>query len=358
MDRVRKSLRILGMLQIDDIEEAAQKLTERLEEMGVYPEDYAELEALDYITQYVYILDGFQAGEYRRIIHRSNSDIVSFDVAGNRLLRPILNDVSGKHINPRLYDSTIDYISNLEIEYLGMGGALVVPSTLQECLEIHSSCGATLGITSTPSGLEYLNQRWRNRYEESKNTLLKNLYSIPSGNYTQGESNLAQELDGRSIVFSRKCENSDYINDGLVRGNTQRGGDIKEVVIDSLQFPRHAEQKMSDLIQVCGGNIGDGVRLFYQGLVSDALTQAHKFNAEKILVPNPEIFTSLGFIVHTDDTLGDRVYMQKLKERIEAKGGGVYRHQVKGVPDEVLARFVEEGLLAMKGKRYILGKSL
>jgi hypothetical protein len=157
--------------------------------------------------------------------------------------------------------------------------------------------------------------------------------------------------DDRTIIFSRKQVGEDFINDGQVRGNTGTGGKRDEVIIKAFQYPKHSESVISDLIQLCGGNFAKGIKAFYEGIVGDALTQANKYDAEKIIVPNPEIFRSLGFDlkIHDDITMG--YWKNHLTERIGG-AGFVYRQKFASVPDYIVDMLVENEFLNVDGKKY------
>ena len=111
---------------------------------------------------------------------------------------------------------------------------------------------------------------------------------------------------------------------------------------------------MSDLIQLCGGNMGKGTKIFYQGIAADAITQAAKYKYDKIYVPNPEIFTALGFNVSRDSVLNLGVWEERVKEKFKDREG-LYKHQMKGIPEEILTLMSERGILKKQGKKYIIG---
>jgi hypothetical protein len=332
---------------LDDIK---AELGERLDIESLDPQDLKELAAIDYLNQYLYCVDMYDRGHYRRVFNKLYPDRYVFDFAGEKPLKLILSDVVGKYLNPRLYDSVINYFENLEVSH--SSGDEVVPMSFKEIIEQLTACGAVLGITATPTEIDAIRSPWMHDYHEKESAcnILKNLYSIPTGMELEGTG-----IDNKKIIFSRKAEEVDYINDGTVRGNTGTGGRQPEIIIEALQYPKHSERVMSDIIQLCGGNIGQGVKAFYENLINDAVTQAHKYEADKIFVPNRELFSALGYHIRDDDELSLRFWRDKFEKRM-GKKDGLFKDSLQAFPDDVLETMVEKGVLLLKGKKYILGE--
>lgn len=288
---LEKDMRRLGIYITDDIEDLKNELLERTKSGHLDASTLKEMVNIDKIEQWLDIKEKFDKGIMRRVINIKRPDIVSYDLMGDKELRVVLNDVFGKKINPRLYDSVIHYLQNLRVKCNVDDGVARVPMSFREILEGHTNNASTLGLTSTPTDLELLNNNWLSRFRDSNTNVLKNLYSITP------ETGLGGIKGYRSIVFCKKTKDNNYINDGKTRGDTKKGGEMEEVIIESLQYPKYSEELISDLVQLSSGNLGQGLKIFYQGIISDAITQANKYQAERIFVPNPELFTSLGFDV-------------------------------------------------------------
>ena len=344
---VFEKMRKLGLLVIDDLEEAKVRIGDMLENDDIEAQTLEELEAVDYLNNWLYSQKAYDEGKYRRISNVNNPSLYHFDHAGERELKFVLNDVVGKKINPRLYDSLLNYIKNIEIHTYDEN--IVVPKSFKEVLEDFTQCNAILGITSTPSELEVMNSQWLSRYHETQDNMLKNLYSIPNAPDVMPDFG----IDERTIIFSRKNDGMEFINNGLVRGNTGTGGKADDVIVRSMQYPKNSEIVMADMIQLCGGDFGKGIKTFYQSIASDAITQAHKFDAERIIVPKPDVFNALGFDVkiHHDFTL--EYWKEKLTELFENKDY-VYRNRLYRISDEVLDILLNEGFLKMDGKKICL----
>jgi len=342
-----KRMRLLGMLVIDDLDEAKARVEDMLEAGDIELQTLEEMEAIDYLSRWLYAHKMFDEGVFRRVSNAYNPEIYHYDFMGEKEITFILNDVIGKKINPKLYDNTLKYIKNIEIQT--HDGVARAPKSFKEVLEEFTECGAILGMTSTPSEIECMNSHWLSKYHNCKGTVLKNLYSIPNAPDVMPDVG----IDNRTIIFSRKQDGSDFINDGLVRGNTGTGGTVDEVTIRSLQYPKYSESVIADLIQLCGGNFGKGIKAFYEGIVSDALTQAHKYEAEKIIVPNPEIFYALGFDIKVNDEMSLQYWEDNVIERFEYSDF-LYRDRLHRVPDDILEALIDKGVLKLEGKRYSL----
>lgn len=292
-----KKMRRLGVVTDGDLDEKMEEISEKLEG-DIDIQTLQDLRDFDDIKQWIHIVDEFTNSELRRVFNVNVPHIHSYDIASEKPLKLVLNDVLGKRINPRLYDNFIKHIKNLRVEMNREDGIKMAPKQFKDILGDITSDAPLLGITATPTDLELMNTGWMSRYQESQLMVLKNLYSISdtSSLNTLGPSS-------RSIIFCRKVGGDDYINDSITRGDSRQGGAKREVVIEGLQYPRDSEELISDLVQLSGGNIGQGMKIFYQGIIADALTQANKYDAEKIFVPNPKLFTSLGFKVNSDETM-------------------------------------------------------
>lgn len=340
------SMKKLGILFPEEVVNAEGRLEEILETGDLSMETLEQIVALDYVKQFLHLYKLYDLGVLRKVYNKNTPETYSFDFQGQRHMRPVLNDVYAQKLNPRLYDNVIQYLSDLVVT--SSDGVERVPKTFSEILADQSECNALLGLTATPTEIEVINNKWLASYRESQIGLLKNLYELP-----RGSSVLSNEpIDSRTIIYSRKQDNQEYINNHAVRGNTGLGGDKDEVIIESLQYPKNSEELIGDLIQIFGGNVGQGVKVFYQGIVSDAITQAHKYKADKIYVPDVDIFSALGFEVQraTEECL-DAWYDQVKDRMIEKKG--LYRHQLKKLPDQILAELIDNEYIGMKGKKYI-----
>jgi hypothetical protein len=347
---VYRKMKLLGLLFIEDLDDAKVRIEKALEMGDLDLETLDEMEAIDYLTSWLHAQKMFDEGILRRVKNAYNPELYHYDFMGTKELHFILNDVMGKKINPKLYDSTLNYIKNIEIDtYDDIPRA---PKTFKEVLEDFTECGAVLGITSTPSELECMNSHWLSKYHNCSGTALKNLYSIPNSVDILPDVG----IDDRTIIFSRKQDGEDFINDSLVRGNTGTGGKKDEVIIRALQYPKHSESVMADLIQLCGGNFGKGIKAFYEGIVSDALTQAHKYDAEKIIVPNPEIFCSLGFDLKIHDDLTMTYWEEKVREKFDG-AEFLYKNRFDMIPEDIMTALVEKGVVKIDGKRYYLAQT-
>jgi len=340
-------MKLLGLMTIDDLEDARVRIDEMLLSEDIDAQSLDEMEAVDYLTRWIYIQTLFDEGVLRKVTNTCYPELAHFDFMGVKEVKFILNDVMGKRINPKLYDNVLKYIQNISIHtYDDIPRA---PKSFKEVLEEFTGCDAILGITSTPTELECMNSHWLSKYQECNSNVLNNLYSIPSTTDILDDIT----LDEHTIIFSRKTPTQDFINDGLVRGNTGSGGDKDEVIIRAMQYPRHSELVISDLIQLCGGNFGKGVKIFYEGIVSDAITQAHKYNAEKIIVPNPEIFSALGFDLKVHDDITLKYWTERVIERFIGSDF-LYRNRLKEVSDDILEYLVSNKVLRMDGQKYSL----
>jgi hypothetical protein len=346
-EKVYESMRKLGILFIEDLEDAKARIEEMLEMGDIDAKTIDEMEAVDYLASWLHAQKLFDDGIVRRVKNAYKPELYHYDFMGTREMNFILNDVVGKKINPKLYDSVLKYIQNIEVETYD--DVIRVPKTFKEVLEDFTECSAVLGITSTPSEIECMNSHWLSKYHNCNGTALKNLYSIPNAVDVMPDVG----IDNRTIIFSRKNTDSDYINDGETRGNTGTGGKKEEVIVRALQYPKHSEAVVADLIQLCGGNFGKGIKTFYEGIVSDALTQAHKYEAEKIIVPNPEIFCALGFEIKVHDDLTMSYWEEKVVEKF-AGSDFLYKHRLESVPPAILEDMVYRGFLKIDGKKYLL----
>ena len=353
-EKIYADMRMLGIANISELEMAKEMLAEKIIMLeDIEPQDLKEMAAIDHLNQWIYCEDMFDRGYFRRVHNSQYPDKYVYDYAGERELRLVMTDVVGKNLNPRLYDSVIKYFEDLEVKHVS--GVEVVPQSFKEIMESITKCTATMGITATPTEIEAIRSPWLHDYQENESAcnILKNLYSIPSGSILEGT-----DIDSKKIIFSRKInEDAEYINDGMVRGNTGTGGRREEIIIEGLQYPKHSEKVMCDIIQLCGGNIGQGVKVFYENLINDAITQAHKYEAEKIFVPNRELFTALGYQVHDDDELSMTLWLEKFIKRM-GKKDGLFKDALQAFPDDVLDMLVEKGLLLLKGKKYVLGEQI
>jgi hypothetical protein len=342
---VYNQMRQLGMVCVEDMDDAMLRIEDALEKDDLEIEDLDDMAAMDNLRAWLRSQKMFDEGVLRRVSNKQFPGMYSYDFMGEREVKFILNDIIGKRINPKLYDNTFKYIENLTIDTYD--GIARVPKSFREILEDFTGCTAILGITSTPSELECMNSHWLSKYHDCSGSALKNLYSMPH-NIQLDETRIS---DDRTIIFSRKQVGEDFINDGQVRGNTGTGGKRDEVIIKAFQYPKHSESVIGDLIQLCGGNFAKGIKAFYEGIVGDALTQANKYDAEKIIVPNPEIFRSLGFDlkIHDDITMG--YWKEFLNEKIGG-AGFVYRQKFASVPDYIVDMLVENEFLNVDGKRY------
>ncbi len=350
-EKIYADMKMLGIADIKELEIAKEMLAEKIALEDIDPQDLKEMQAIDHLNQWVYCEDMFDHGHFRRVHNTQYPDRYTYDFAGSRPLKLVLTDVVGKTLNPRLYDSVIKYFEDLEVKH--MSGEEVVPQSFKEILESVTVCTATLGITATPTEIEAIRSPWLHDYQEKESAcnMLKNLYSIPTGSIVEDTN-----IDNKKIIFSRKInEEAEYINDGMVRGNTGTEGSHEDIIIEGLQYPKHSEKVMCDIIQLCGGNIGQGVKVFYENLINDAVTQAHKYEADKIFVPNRELFTALGYRVNDDDELSLTLWLEKFIKRM-GKKDGLFRDALVAFPDDVLEMLVEKGLLRLKGKKYILGE--
>lgn len=281
----------LGISTKGDLEERVAEISDKLDGY-IDIQTLTDLADFDTIKQWIHILEEFANSKLRRVFNINIPHIHSYDIASDKPLKLVLNDILGKRINPRLYDNFIKHLKNLRIEMKREDGVKMAPKQFRDIIGDITNNAPLLGITSTPTDLELMNNRWLTRYQESQLMVLKNLYSISD------DSSLNElDISARNIIFCKKIDNNDYINDSVTRGDSGHGGSKRDIVIEGLQYPRDAESLITDLVQLCGGNVGQGMKVFYQGIINDALTSANKYAAEKIFVPNPKLFTSLGFTV-------------------------------------------------------------
>lgn len=346
--RMEQNLKKLGLMHIGELGTRYKEIGLALEE-EITPEGLDELEAAEELKRWVYLNEEYQEGRMRRLYNIEHPEVKIYDIMGPEPMQIIMNDIFAKKINPRLYDKTIEYIRNLRVECITEDGKNRAPLSFREIIESYTDNSAVLGITSTPTDIEIASSQWWASDRDSKKGILNNLYEIPKGTDIFEDA----EIDRRTIIYSRKNE-QDYINDGEVRGNTSLGGNRDDVIIESLQYPRNSEAVITDLIQLCGGNIGKGTKIFYQGIIADAVTQAAKYNSDKIYVPNTDIFTALGFNVSNDNSFGIKIWEDRVMKKLFEKKG-VYRHQIKSIPDGILENMIESGFLKMKGKKYFMG---
>ena len=341
------NMRKLGIIETSEIDLRYEEIAREFENGDITPEGLDELQAVDELKQWVYINEEYDAGNMRRIYNVRHPEVKTYDIMGRKPMKIIMNDIFAKKINPRLYDKTIEYLRDLRVECVGEDNK--APLSFREIIEDLTGNSAILGITSTPTDIEIASSKWWASERDSKKGILNNLYEIPMGT----DIFKGSDIDGRTIIYSKRNE-GDYINDGEVRGNTELGGHRDNVIIESLQYPRNSEEIMSDLIQLCGGNMGKGIKVFYQGIASDALTQAAKYKSDKIYVPNPDLFTALGFEVRGDDSANIKIWEERIIEKFNKKGGSLYRHQIKAIPEDILIQMIENGFLDRRGKKYIL----
>lgn len=347
---VYRKMALLGMIVVEDFDDAVARISNVIESGDLEPTTLREIEALDYLKSWMHCQKMFDEGVYRRTNNVETPELYHYDFMGEKELSVVLNDVIMSKINPRLYDNVLQHISNVKVATYD--GIERVPLNFKTILENVTECESCLGITSTPSELEMIDNHWLGRYNDEQTSTLKNLYSIPTNIKIDDKT-----VGDGSIIFSRKCEDGDYINDGQVRGNTGTGGHKDKVIIESLQYPNHSERLVADLVQLCGGNLGQGIRAFYQGIIADALTQANKYDCDKIIVPNPELFTLMGFEVKTyDDGLNLAYWTQKVKERFAGCSSKrpMYRDRLKAFDDDTLEMLIENDVLIQNGKKYIL----
>lgn len=340
---VYRKMRLLGLLTIDDLDDAKVRIEEMLDNDEISTNSLVEMEAIDYLSRWLYVQKMLEDGLLRRVTNKCTPELYHYDMMGEKEINFILNDVMGKRINPKLYDSVLKYVQNIEIDTFD--DIPRVPKSFKEILEDFTQCDAILGITSTPSELECINSHWLSKYQDCNRTVLNNLYSIPNIKGVLDDI----PIDNRTVIFSRKAPDVDYINDGLARGNAGTE-DADEVIIKSMQYPRNSEVAISDLIQLCGGNFGKGVKIFYEGIVSDAVTQAHKYNAEKIIVPNPEIFSALGFEMTVHDGMTMEYWENKFRKQFGSNY--FYKAQLRNIPDGVLDYLIDNGMLHVDGVKY------
>jgi len=346
-----KNMRKLGILDVSELTMRYEEISQMLENGNITPEGLDELQAAEELKQWIYLEEEYSVGRMRRLHNIRQPELKTYDIMGIKPMKIIMNDIFAKRINPRLYDKTIEYLQDLRVECVTKDGENRVPMSFREIMEEHTNNSAILGITSTPTDLEIASSKWWAASHDAKKNILNNLYQIPMGSDVMEGS----EIDGRTIIYSRK-QQGDYINDGEVRGNTKLGGSKREVIVESLQYPRNSEEAMADLIQLCGGNMGKGTKVFYQGILSDALTQAAKYDSDRVYVPNSELFTALGFKVSKDISIEKKIWEERVDKKISGKEQGVYRHQIKSVPDDVLEGMIGTGFLKMVGKKYILSE--
>lgn len=340
------SMRKIGILVPEELDVVAGELEEVVASGDLSLDTLDQLQALDYVKQVLHLQKKFDYGELRKVYHRGNPGTYTYDYQGDRLMKPVLNDVYGQKINPRLYDNVIKYISDIEVT--SIDELARVPQTFSEIVRRHSDCEAILGLTATPTEIEVLNNRWLSSFDTKQIDLVKNLYELPRGSSLISNA----PIDSRTIIYSRKQKDKDYINDAEVRGNTGLGGVKDSVIIESLQYPKNSEEVITDLVQIFGGNLGQGMKVFYQSIVGDALTQAHKYEAEKIYVPDADIFSALGFDIKREPAVCLDSWYDKIKEKLVEKDG-LYRHQMKRIPDDVLEDLITQEYIGMKGKKYI-----
>ncbi|MCK5013791.1 MAG: hypothetical protein KAS66_08215 [Candidatus Omnitrophica bacterium] len=349
--KMMKNMRLLGLIHTNELEFRIERIGEAFLNGDITPESIEEMRAADELKQWIYLEGQYESGHLRRIYNVRHPDVKTYDYISTTPMRIVMNDIFGKRINPRLYDKTIAYMRDLRVECANQDHNMS-PMNFREIMETLSNNSSILGITSTPTDIETSSSQWWATNHDSKKGILDNLYEIPIGtDIINGE-----EIDGRTIIYSRKSEN-DYINDGEVRGNSGGGGKKDAVTIESLQYPKSSEEIISDLVQMAGGNIGKGTKTFYQGIVADAVTQAAKYDADKIYIPNPEIFTALGFRVDKDNLLSIKVWEDRVAEKFIKNNDGLYRHKLKTVPDEIINLMLERGYLKMRGKKYLLGEA-
>lgn len=291
-----KKMQRLGISTKGELEERIEEISDKLEG-DIDVQTLTDLADFDDIKQWIHIVEEFTNSKLRRVFNVNIPHIHAYDIASDKPLKLVLNDILGKRINPRLYDNFIKHLKNLRIEMTREDSVKMAPKQFRDIIGDITDNTPLLGITATPTDLELMNTGWMTRYQESQLMVLKNLYSI-------SEESSLNDLNpsSRNIIFCKKIDGDDYINDKVTRGDSRQGGAKREIVIEGLQYPRDSEEMISDLVQLCGGNVGQGMKVFYQGIVGDALTQANKYDAEKIFVPNPKLFTSLGFKVHNNAT--------------------------------------------------------
>jgi hypothetical protein len=302
--------------------------------------------AVDFLKQWIYSEEMYDASIYRKVWSDKMPHIKHYEFMGENVINMLMNDTLMNKFNVYLYDSLIDYIKNQHVECAD--GLEHVPISFKSILENITKCDTVLGITSTPGEMENLSDMWISSYHNKLAQVLKNLYSLP---------NLNQEYisEDAAFVYTRKADGESCINDGSVRGDTGTGGHKTEVVINDLQFPKNSEAVITDIIHLCGGNIGKGIKIFYENIINDAITQAHEYEMDKIIVPNPDLFVSMGFQINDVEETKLAVAFEKFKTTLGNKDF-VYRSKIKNIDSETLDKMIERGMVKMNGQKCILGE--
>jgi len=273
---VSNHMRELDIIDLNELENIEKEIEDLLALGDTTSPVLKKIVALEYLKTFEYLEKAYDKGKMRKISNMTDENHSwHYDMMSDREFNIILNDVVTKKINPRLYDSLITYFQNLKIECNGMDeDKLYAPKPFREIIEEITQCDNIIGITSTPSETEVMSNKWLRSYGNIDTAMLGRIYGAPMGITINGTQAM-----GQTVIFSKKGDPDDLYN---------------------FKFYRDSEQTISDLVQLCRGNLGKGLKTYYQHIVSDTLKAAKKAGANEIFVPNPKLFESLGLTVIDD----------------------------------------------------------
>lgn len=360
MDLVSKYLRELNIMgepnQISVIEE---DLKELLDGRDIDNRILAKIKMVDYIKKYLYVEKKTRDGIFRRLYHTDRPRDFIYDFMGKKPINFVLkNDILNRH-RPDLDTDLIDYLKNMVIDpYRGVQYA---PLKFSKILEMKSEAEHNLFITSTPTELELMDSPWKQDILGDNLDWAFNIYEMPRGSGIANPGRDSCKWDAGRVIYSRKMQQGEYINNGKVRGNTGTTGDISDIIaIDRNQYPKGLFKdgffnRAAYMIQLCGGDVEKGVKIAYQQIAADSITQGHngKNIPSKIYMPNAKLLRDMGVTILKDEKDPERIFMRLIPALQDR--GCIYASQVR-VPVEDLEMLVSQGYLIKDGKGYMPSK--
>ena len=285
---ISNHMRELDIIDLNELEDIEKDIDDLLALGDKTMPVLKKIVALEYLKIFVHLEKLFDTGKMRKVsIPTEDNYSWYYDFMSDKEFNIILNDVITKKANPRLYDSLIKYFQELKIECNAPDGKIYAPKSFREIMEEESGNDNILGITSTPGEIEKMGNKWLKSYGNIDTAMFDRIYGIPMGVNIKGTAAM-----GQTVIFSRKDDEPDDLY--------------------NFKFYRDSERTVSDLVQLCRGNMGKGLKTYYQYIVSDILKAAKKAGANEIFVPNGNLFKSLGFTVIDDP---EKIKRLKMKNR-------------------------------------------
>ncbi|NJD54554.1 MAG: hypothetical protein FIB07_17045 [Candidatus Methanoperedens sp.] len=350
-------------IKILDISVAPENISSLEEELNViikiaYEEGGSyltmkEIGCISLLNRWVYLEKRVGDGTFRKIYHLDRPGIFTYDYMSDRPLKFVFNDLILEKHNAALYQDLLKHIKETTvISPHPRDGIIYGPLKFSKILKEKSYASHILGMTSTPTNLEMVNGSWRKQFEGNGLNWISNLYGRSIGQGIAGGSLISSD---HRLIAARKVDGDEYINDGKVRGNTGTKEDNRNASIPRYQYPMGFLDHLSYMIQLCNGNVAEGIEIAYQQVVAGAVTRPQDGKPAKVSVPQFKLLKDLGFPIKELEKDSQRIF-QRLVPELKRRGY-IYSSDTR-VSKEDLNYLVSEGYLIQDGKKYLPSNSI